>query len=232
MSAREHDNAAARTQFFAKLKVALKDGPPAAARRGNVELRLQSPPSHPLPERVNKSRDQLRQQFRSYLEGQSATIIEVAGAAEVPSAIAAWLRENNLPHAVRNGDDAWLAALPWTTEPTLQRDAGPAQADDVVSLSHAIAAVSETGTLVLASGTDNPVTLNFVPENHIIVVEEGDLVGPYEAVWTRLRTRFGKGHMPRTVNFISGPSRTADIGGTLVTGAHGPRRLCVIFVRG
>jgi L-lactate dehydrogenase complex protein LldG len=38
--------------------------------------------------------------------------------------------------------------------------------------------------------------------------------------------------MPRTVNFVSGPSRTADIGGQLVMGAHGPRRLCVILVRG
>ena len=38
--------------------------------------------------------------------------------------------------------------------------------------------------------------------------------------------------MPRTVNFVSGPSRTADIAGTLVTGAHGPRRLCVLLVSG
>ena len=39
-----------------------------------------------------------------------------------------------------------------------------------------------------------------------------------------------RGAMPRTVNLISGPSRTADIGGQLVMGAHGPRRLCVILV--
>jgi L-lactate dehydrogenase complex protein LldG len=38
--------------------------------------------------------------------------------------------------------------------------------------------------------------------------------------------------MPRTVNFVSGPSRTADIGGTIVIGAHGPRRLCIVLVRG
>ena len=63
------------------------------------------------------------------------------------------------------------------------------------------------------------------------MVEDKDLVGPYEDVWTRIRARFGKTHMPRTLNFISGPSRTADIGGKLVTGAHGPRRLCVILVR-
>ena len=58
-----------------------------------------------------------------------------------------------------------------------------------------------------------------------------DLIGGYEGAWEKIRARFGAGAMPRTVNFVSGPSRTADIGGQLVMGAHGPRRLCVILVR-
>ena len=232
MSGREHDNKAARTQMFAKLKRVLKDGPPAAVRRANVEQRIGTPPTHPLPERVRKERDALRAQFRSYLEGQSATVLDVSTAADVPSTVAAWLRDHNLPQIVRCGGDGYLADLPWSNEPALQRNKGPAQPTDAVGLSHAIAAIAETGTLVLTSGPDNPVTLNFVPENHIVVVEDNDLVGSYEEVWTAIRARFGKGHMPRTVNFISGPSRTADIGGTLVTGAHGPRHMCVIVVRG
>jgi L-lactate dehydrogenase complex protein LldG len=99
-------------------------------------------------------------------------------------------------------------------------------------LSHAAAAVAETGTLVLASGADNPVTITFLPETSIVVVGEEDLVGGYEGAWEKIRARFGKRAMPRTVNFVSGPSRTADIGGQLVMGAHGPRRLCVVLVRG
>ena len=232
MSPRDHDNTAARAQLFAKLKSALKDGPPVAARRANVEQRIAQPPAHPLPERVRKSRDDLRTQFRGFLEGQSATVHEVTSAADVPAAVAAFLRSNNLPQTVRCGDDAFLASLPWVNEPALERTSGPAVATDQVGLSHALAAVAETGTLVMVSGADNPVTLNFVPETHIVVVEDKDLVGPYEEVWGRVRARFGKGQMSRTVNFISGPSRTADIGGKLVTGAHGPRRLCVLLVRG
>jgi len=81
-------------------------------------------------------------------------------------------------------------------------------------------------------GPDNPVTLNYVPETHVVVVEDKDLVGSYEQVWPKVRTQFGKGQMPRTVNLISGPSRTGDIGGKLVMGAHGPRRMCVVLVRG
>lgn len=232
MTIRDHDNQSIRSQIFAKLKKALADGPAASARRANVEQRLAQPPAHPLPQRVRRTVDELRTQFRNFLEGQSATVHEVTSRDEVPATVAAYLRSNNLPQTVRCGQDAYLAALPWDREPTLQRQFGPAIATDPVGLSHALAGIAETGTLAMASGHENPVTINFVPETHVIVLEDADLVGPYEEVWTRIRARFGGNHMPRTVNFISGPSRTADIGGKLVTGAHGPRRLCVILVRG
>ena len=65
-------------------------------------------------------------------------------------------------------------ALDWKSEPALERLSGPAQGTDEVGLSHATAAVAETGTLVMASGADNPVTLNFLPETHIVVVEDED----------------------------------------------------------
>ncbi len=226
------DNQAARARVFAKLRTVLKDGPSAAERRAHIEQRLASPPKHPRPERISKSHDDLRALFKSHLVGQSATFVEVPSAANVPAAIAQYLRGNNLPQRLRSGGDTYLAALPWSAEPTLQRDAGAAAADDETGLSHAIAGVAETGTLALVSGADNPVTLNYVPETHIVVVEDIDLVGGYEDVWPKVRMRFGSGQMPRTVNFVSGPSRTGDIGGRLVMGAHGPRRLCVILVRG
>jgi L-lactate dehydrogenase complex protein LldG len=36
--------------------------------------------------------------------------------------------------------------------------------------------------------------------------------------------------LPRSVNLVSGPSRTADIEQTIVRGAHGPRRLHVLIL--
>jgi L-lactate dehydrogenase complex protein LldG len=93
-----------------------------------------------------------------------------------------------------------------------------------------VAGIAETGTLMLASGPDNPVTVTFLPETSIVVLRRDDLVGPYEAAFGQIRARYGRGAMPRTVNLVSGPSRTADVGGRLVTGAHGPRRFCVVIV--
>jgi L-lactate dehydrogenase complex protein LldG len=201
-------------------------------RRAAVAKRLGAPPAPLVPQRAKGGREELRGLFRKFLEGQSATVIEAASAAEVPAAVAGYLRSTNLPLRVRVGNDAYLEALPWKSEPALERKRGPAAGDDEVGLSHASAAVAETGTLVLASGADNPVTITFLPETSIVVVEDKDLVGGYEGAWEKVRARFGAGAMPRTVNFVSGPSRTADIGGQLVMGAHGPRRLCVVLVRG
>jgi L-lactate dehydrogenase complex protein LldG len=202
----------------------------SAARRSAVAKRLGAPPQPLVPQRAKGSKEELRRLFRGFLEGQSATVVEVASGSEVPAAIARFLRSANLPLRVRVGDDAYLEKLPWGAEPALERRRGRAVGGDEVGLSHAAAAVAETGTLVLASGADNPVTLGFLPETHIVVVEDKDLIGSYEGAWDKVRARFGKSAMPRTVNFVSGPSRTADIGGQLVMGAHGPRRLCVILV--
>ena len=226
------DREAARERIFAKLKRALQDGPPADSRRAGIAQRLAEPPRHPLPGRIDTDSEGLRRLFRDFLEGQAATVVEVGSSSEIPTAIANYLRANNLPQAVRTGTDSYFADLPWGSQPALRRDAGAALPDDETGVSHAIAGIAETGTLALVSGPDNPVTLNFVPETHIVVVEGKDLVRTYEDVWSKVRARFGKGVMPRTVNFVSGPSRTADIAGTLVTGAHGPRRLCVLLVSG
>jgi L-lactate dehydrogenase complex protein LldG len=220
-----------REAVIAKIRLGL-GGNDSPARRAGVADRISGPKPALVPERARRPAEERRQQLRTYLEGQSATFIEVERDADVPAAVADYLRSANLPLRVRMGDDAYLARLAWQTVPGLERRRGRAQGDDEVGLSHAAAAVAETGTLVMASGADNPVTLNYLPETHIVVVEEATLVGGYEDAWDRIRARFGRRAMPRTVNFVSGPSRTADIGGQLVMGAHGPRRLCVILVKG
>jgi L-lactate dehydrogenase complex protein LldG len=84
---------------------------------------------------------------------------------------------------------------------------------------------------MLTSGADNPTTLNFLPDTHIVVLQASDIAGDYETLLGRLRERYGAGTMPRTINWITGPSRSADIEQTLILGAHGPRRLHVIVVK-
>src|SRR3546814_16611786 len=64
---------------------------------------------------------------------------------------------------------------------------------------------------MMASGPEAPTTLNFLPENHIVVLRTSQVIGSYEEAWQRLRAALGPGVMPRAVNMITGPSRTGDI---------------------
>ena len=75
------------------------------------------------------------------------------------------------------------------------------------------------------------IRLNFLPVNHIVVLRAEQITGAYEEGWRRLRADGEDGaFMPRTVNLITGPSRTGDIEQRLQLGAHGPRRLHIIIV--
>ena len=162
------------------------------------------------------------------LEKNGAKTIRVRALKAIPEAIASALRDSNLPLRLRAGSDAIFDSL--RAEPgILEVLAGPAEATDAVGLSHAFAGAAETGTLFLSSGPDNPSTLNFLPENHFVVVLAGDIFGSYEECWSRLRSAHDGAGMPRTVNLISGPSRTADIEQTIVMGAHGPKTLVVLI---
>jgi len=219
-----------RAQMLARIRAGLDVKQDDTARRETVTSRLKSTKPHLIPDRAAKPGINLPKLLGAFLEGQSATVVNVATPNDVPSAVASFLRSSNLPQRVRVGADPFLAGLDWSKEPALERRQGRASADDEVGLSHATVAVAETGTLVLASGEQNPVTLNFLPETHIVVLTAKDIVGPYETAFERVRATYGRGVMPRTLNLISGPSRTGDIGGKLVMGAHGPRRMCVIVV--
>ena len=102
----------------------------------------------------------------------------------------------------------------------------------LLSVTGAFAAVAETGTLMLVSGPEHPTTLNFLPDTHIVVLERNAVVGTYEEAWDRLRAATGGAPLPRTVNFVTGPSRTGDIEMQIELGAHGPRRLHILLVEG
>jgi len=225
-----------RERILTKVRAGIVSGRPAAAvcddvRQANVVSRLARHDRHLVPARaVGKATDELVVMMRRWLELAGGEVIETASARDVPAAVAAYLRRHNLPQRVRMGTDARLARLPWSVEPQLELLSGRAEPTDTTGLTHALAAVAETGTLMVASGPDNPVTLSFLPETNIALIERSAIVGPLEDAIDRLRAATEENGLPRTVNMISGPSRSADIGGIPVLGAHGPRRFCLIIV--
>jgi L-lactate dehydrogenase complex protein LldG len=200
-------------------------------RRDIVAERLRRAPRGVVPARGQLAGAELIALFCTQAESGFATVAEVDSAIDAPEAVAAFLRSHNLPASVRMGDDLRLRAMPWS-ETFLEIAQGPSNGRDLNAVSHAFAGVAETGTLIMTSGQENPSTLNFLPDNHIVVLSAKDIAGDYESVWDKVRTAYGRGQMPRTVNLITGPSRSADIEQTLLLGAHGPRRLHIVVVKG
>ena len=223
-------NTNARDAIFAKIRASLDVKPGTDARVALTETRIATHARHLIPTRALQEPAALRAHFTDYLTRGFATVIDVPTLDKLPAAIGTYLRDHNKPPRIRMGTDFRLANLPWHTTPAIERLSGRAQPADEVSLSYAVAAAAETGTLVLASGPDNPVTLNYLPETHLVVIDAATLKGSYEDALDLVRARLGPGVMPRTLNFVSGPSRTSDIGGITVMGAHGPRFLAVFVI--
>ncbi len=218
----------ARDRLFANLGRALADAPGRVSPE-EAAARLDRRTPNLIPDRAQGSAAELVERFIHWAERVQATTDRVATLAEVPAAVADFLNRHNLPQRLRLAPHPRVEGLDWSSRPLMEVAAGRAEAQDLSSLALAFAGIAETGTLMLHSGPETPTTLNFLPDNHVVLLPAGAITGSYEDAWARLRERFGA-DWPRTVNLVTGPSRTADSEQELILGAHGPRRLHIIIV--
>jgi len=165
--------------------------------------------------------------FKERCIAMMSTVEDVASLAEVPQALASYLAKQNLP----TSGACWpqFAELDWARA-GLAIEARPSHGGDKLGITGAFCALAETGTLMLLSGENTHATTSLLPENHVAIVSASRIVRTMEDGWDLLRRE--RTSLPRQVNFVSGPSRTADIEMTLVLGAHGPFRVHVIVVGG
>lgn len=194
-----------------------------------VTDRLATRPRGVIPERGQLDEAGRTALFKAQAEKAHATVTVVGETGDVPGEVARFLRDNNLPAILRRGEDPRLAALPWDGT-ALDVAVGPSDGLDLNAVSYAAGGIAESGTLALVSGPDNPTSLNFLPDNHVVVVAARDIAGDYETILARVQQGTGAAGLPRSINFITGPSRSGDIEQTLILGAHGPRRLHVVVV--
>ncbi|HVJ55511.1 MAG TPA: lactate utilization protein C [Aliidongia sp.] len=221
----------ARDQILGGIRKSLKREALGPDRAAALEARLTGRQRNIIPARTTVLDDAGRVELFVRMAGEVQTSFSrVATPAEVPGAVADYLAQNNLPAEIAMAPDPALDAYPWQERPLLSIRRGKAEDKDPVSVTPAFAGIAETGTLMLVSGPDTPTTLNLMPDTHIVVMREDQIVGPYEEAWDRLRARQGDKPLPRTVNFITGPSRTGDIEQRIELGAHGPRRLHIVLI--
>ena len=166
--------------------------------------------------------------FARRITAAGATLTRLESLDGVPQAVRAFMDQHRLRHALVCSDECTFGSLSWPADFTVSARTG--RDGDWTALTAVVAALAETGSLVVASGHHTPNTLHFLPENHIAVVRVSQILRHIEDVWRILRER-SQG-MPRALTFITGPSRTADVEQTIQIGAHGPRRLHVLLTGG
>jgi len=213
----------ARENILARIRKAQGRGVsrPSQAELESIDTYLRAHPRGTLP----KVEAELAARFRKRAESMQCTTDEVASEGDVPAAVARYLKTGDLPLT----GCVWpqLAHLDWKAA-GLALEPRAANADDQVGVTGAFAAIAETGTLVLASGPDTPSTGSLLPETHIAVLSASRIVPHMEDAFALAREAFGQ--LPRAINFVSGPSRTADIDQTIVLGVHGPGRVHIVLV--
>jgi L-lactate utilization protein LutB len=94
-----------------------------------------------------------------------------------------------------------------------------------VGITGALAGIADTGSLVLVGGEGHPLTASLLPDVHIAILRESDLVPTLSDVLGR-----GEIRTASSTVIITGPSRTGDIEMALTIGVHGPKELHVFLI--
>ena len=162
-----------------------------------------------------------------------SSVERLADRRDIPAAVARYVDALDLPPALAaqksHAGVCWpeFADLDWAAAGSRsKRD--PTAGDDRLGITGAFCAIAETGTLVVLAGADTPTATTLLPDTHIAVLRADRIVAGMEEAFALIRRE--RGHLPRAVNMISGPSRTGDIEQTIVLGAHGPYRVHVLVL--
>jgi L-lactate dehydrogenase complex protein LldG len=91
--------------------------------------------------------------------------------------------------------------------------------------------VARTGTIVLSSAQQSGRTTSIYAPVHICIAYNHQLVYDLKNAIENIRNHY-KDNLPSLISFASGPSRTADIEKTLVTGVHGPKEVYCFLIDG
>jgi L-lactate dehydrogenase complex protein LldG len=210
---------ARRDHMLARIREALGDRPRSSEAIARLEQRLASPPIGPRP----SLGDDTLGRFIAKVEANLITVERIGWLQMLVPAVGALLPQP--PERPDLSVAPALASLGWPSDWSINFGAG--RKKEPLSVTPAVAGIAETGSLVLRSDAGSPTTLNFLPDVHVIVLRASDVVAYPEDVWTLVRAKGAD--WPRTVNVVSGPSRTADVGGIVVRPAHGPKRVHLVL---
>jgi L-lactate utilization protein LutC len=213
----------ARAAILERIRAALGSRSPAPIRPAPEHPRLVAPtvPPHERAER-----------FRAVLEGVGGHVHRARGERETLERVRSILAQAGARRLLVS-DAASAAALARGLPPELRRlaprDPREALLEADAGLTGAQWGIAESGTLVLESGQEQHRLASLLPPLHVALLPVARLLGTIGEALEALHPVAGA-PSARTITFITGPSRTADIELELVVGVHGPKHLHVVLL--
>ena len=223
------DNRAARDAVLSRVRKALGKSGDRGGARAEADAYVAAHDHGPRPTMPAD----LVQRFLQRATDMESTVERIAERRDVPAAVARYLAALELPPALMaqrsQAGVCWpeFADLDWAGA-GLEIEVRPTAGQDRLGITGAFCAIAETGTIVVLAGADAPTATTLLVDTHVAVVRADRVVSGMEEAFALVRRE--RGHLPRAVNLISGPSRTGDIEQTIVLGAHGPFRVHILVL--
>jgi L-lactate dehydrogenase complex protein LldG len=116
--------------------------------------------------------------------------------------------------------------------PSSRTDVRQRLAESGMGITGADYAIAETGSVIVLPRRGLSRLVSVVPPVHVAIVRPADILGTLDDLFTLRRLEYVRngGEMGSYLNFITGPSRTADIEQTIVVGVHGPREVHMVLL--
>jgi L-lactate dehydrogenase complex protein LldF len=227
-----------RVRFKEMSESGIKTSKRSVAMNASEGLKILQPTQHDIVETPDKSQSTIIERFAQELEALGGEFIPCTES-ELMEKVTARLHKLGVrklitSDSIRAGKDDLIRYLNRSgftlLDPNLPAD--EQRQEHLYSLSQAeagltgaIAALADTGTLVVPGGVGRSLLSSLLPPIHLAVLHVADIY-PCLADWLKNGGKQILNGVPNTA-LISGPSRTADIEMTLTIGVHGPGQVIV-----
>jgi len=238
-----------KAEFLASVRQSLgrEDVPPAEVypRLTDTVGELEEQAAQ-LRRRVEENLPALLDKLADMAEKGGWRVHRASGAEEAVGFVESIVKESGTSNIVRSAQDVFeqipvdaaLAGLGSKVTTVLRDDENPREAlrEEIrrsgVGITGADYALAETGTLVIMPRKGLSRLVSLVPPVHIALVRAQDLLETLDDLFVLRRLEYHQqgGEMGSYLNFITGPSRTADIEMTIVEGVHGPKEVHMVIL--
>ncbi len=173
-------------------------------------------------------------------------VYRAAGVEEAIGYIESVARESGASNVVRSAQevfddtpvDSALTNLGLKVTTVLRDEANPREAlrevirQADIGITGADYALAETGSLVILPRRGLSRLVSLVPPVHVALVRPEEVLESLDDLFLLRRLEYHQrgGEMGSYLNFITGPSRTADIEMTIVEGVHGPKEVHMVLL--